>query len=853
MWIKRSLVIVPILLLTFLLSAVLWVPGTASVSDNESRLNRLMFYMGSNPEDMNPWSSTKTSDTTISQYFYEGLLKYNHNYELEPSLAHSILVKHRVDSRLPEGMSTEQFEAELNAMFGKRLRDFKVTKPAEPDLRIDIATGQSLAADAEPAAGQLILTITRPAMVQFLLVPDMKEGAIASAIEPKYEEVLRAKLDRDPWPMFDQAQLTTRAMALVPEARANELTAEVVGKNLSEALKRIDTTRTGHSPIVEFHMHKDVHWTDGPFFDAKEKVWQCWCNGEPCGWVVADSAEDAKAKLKDKKLVEKPAEATYEVKQYTETFGDDEKGFWWGKGPELTARDVKLTFESLKDPKFNSPRRSSYMSILEVKTYAEDPHRLDVVYGELYSPALGDLTGDIIPYHVWNLTAWKEEAIRRGKGPEEVGQSHANYDPRSYLPTREREFGRRPSVLSTMVLEPLNGSSIPLWDNGRRCRLRRNEFHWDRKPEFQFIDYYIFDPNMGRETAEVVFNTGGLDVYTPRDFQVQRYEEQKDKYTVIKRQPNQYEYLSFNCSKPYLSDKRVRLALSMAINVDEILQYVVFNQGTRINGPAYPVLPWYDHDYEIEHTWRTDGKDADGNVIARKGKTEKIKYLPFDVEEARAILKECGYDDQNGKLVGKDGKPLRLEFINSTGGGARMKTALLAKENWLKLGVDVDYKEYEWNVFIQQYVMALKFDVCVLGWSGGVDFDSRQLWASDQWPTAGGLNLAAYANPAADKLMSDILLEYEYEKQVEMSHQIFREIAKDFPYVFLYSPLATTVMDNRIVWRRETGRTAEGPTLESRPVNHDFVRTARAPLSYFLKELKRVDTVPTWTEEDFKR
>jgi ABC-type transport system substrate-binding protein len=142
----------------------------------------------------------------------------------------------------------------------------------------------------------------------------------------------------------------------------------------------------------------------------------------------------------------------------------------------------------------------------------------------------------------------------------------------------------------------------------------------------------------------------------------------------------------------------------------------------------------------------------------------------------------------------------------------------------------------------------------MLGWSGGIDFDSRQLWASDQWPTSGGLNLAAYSNPEADRLMNAIIKVYDYDKQVEMSHQIFRTIANDFPYVFLYSPLATTVMDNRIVWRKKVGTNADGsPMYEDRPVNHDFVRNARANLKYFMGELKRVEEAPAWQPEDFKR
>lgn len=854
MWIKTLLIAGPVVLVLFLLQAVLWVPRTGDVSDNDSRLNRLMLYMGGNPEDMNPWTSTKTTDSTISDYLAEGLIKINHMYEQEPGLAETVLVKHEMVACIPEEMSADAFKAELTRMFGEQLVSFSVeAEPGKP-LRIDLESGKTLGEKDEAKADQIVFAIPQPGKVKFMLAPKAERGKITQAIEPEFEAVLEKRLGRAPWPYFDASALAKRAAGVVPEGKKEKLSEAALAKVLGDVLAKQDTTPVTHAPTLEFHIRKGVYWTDGPFFEKKELVWQCKCNGEPCGWVVAGSKDEAIAKLKKRELVEKPEEAKYEAVNYTETFGSTDGKYWWGKGPELTARDAKLTFDYLRNPDYKSPRMSSFTSINDVRVFADDTYKLEVAYGELYSPALGDLSGALLPYHVWNLMAWKEEAIRRGKGPGDVGQSHAVYNPMKQLVSREREFSRWPSVHGFMVIEPLNGDSFPLWQNGSRCRLRRNDFYWDRKPEYQFIDYYVFDPNMGRETAEVVFNTGGLDIYSPRDFQVERYEEKKEEYSVIKRLPNQYEYLSFNCSKPQLSDKRVRMALSMAIDVEQILKYVVYNQGVRINGPAYPVLAWYDQDHMIEHTWRTDGKDKDGKTVTRKGKTEKIKFLPYDPAEAKAILKECGYEDVNGKLIGPDGKPLRLEFINSTGGGARKNTSLLAKENWEKLGVDVDYKEYEWNVFIQQYVMALKFDVCVLGWSGGIDHDSRQLWHSTCWPTAGGLNLAAYSNPEADRLMDAILKVYDYKQQVAMSHQIFRTIAADFPYVFLYSPLATSVMDKRIVWRKQVGVDSKGkPIYENRPINHDHVKNARANLKYFMGELKRVEEAPIFTEQDFKR
>jgi hypothetical protein len=102
--------------------------------------------------------------------------------------------------------------------------------------------------------------------------------------------------------------------------------------------------------------------------------------------------------------------------------------------------------------------------------------------------------------------------------------------------------------------------------------------------------------------------------------------------------------------------------------------------------------------------------------------------------------------------------------------------------------------------------------------------------------------------------MDKILKVYDYDEQVRLSHEIFSTIANDFPYVFLYSPYSTTVLDGRIVWRKEVGKDEQGkPVYEDRPVNHTQIKSARANLAFFFPELLRRDKVPTWTEKDFER
>jgi ABC-type transport system substrate-binding protein len=848
MWIKRTLVIFPCILLFLMAQSVFWVPSAESAAKNESRADRLIFYQGASPEDMNPWISTKTSDSDISTYLGDSLIRYNQYYDLEPRLAEEVCVNHEVQLPLPPGLTADNAEAAIKRLFGAKVASISRDDPKVQ--RFDVVSGTAVAADAKAANGQKLADLAPPVTLTVLLKATPVRGKIVSAVEPAFSLLLAIHLGLAPaaekgkfddrngdnilYKDYTAAGLFSPVAPATREDIREEAAAKIIKDTAYNALM--------HKTVLDFKMKQGVYWTDGPFFTPVTQVWRASVGGTPCGWVDAETREKALAKLGERKMFRDRREKL-DVALYDKSFGDTEKGPWWGRGPECTARDFKLTLDLLRDDDFGSPRQSSYLSIESVDVSEKDPYFISIRYNELYSPALSDLTGAALPYHVWNDEAWREEAERLGRDADSLGTPQEIYNVKRAHPARERDYKLKPQSMGGFVLEPLNGNAVPLWKNAEKVRLRRNEFYWDRKPEYTFIDYYLFDPALGAETSETVFNSGGVDIYGAKPFQVQRYEQMRDKYYIIKRQPLQYEYLGFNCSRPQLKDKLVRMALSMAINVEDILKYVVYDQGTRISGPAYPVLQWYNPDYRIKHKWRTGPK---------KDQEENLQYLPFNIEEAKALLAEAGYKDVNGKLV-KDGEQLKLNFVSTAGVGTRKDTAILARDQWTKLGVDVDFKEYEWTVYISQYVKQMNFDVCVLGWNGGLDFDFRQLWHSKFRPP-NGLNFVGYSSEKADKLMERIITVYDADEQVRMAREIFDTIAGDFPYVFLYSPLATTVFDRRIIWRKEVGKKPDGtPIYENRPVNHESILNARAGFRYWEGEFLRLDEIPTFNEQDYRR
>ena len=103
-----------------------------------------------------------------------------------------------------------------------------------------------------------------------------------------------------------------------------------------------------------------------------------------------------------------------------------------------------------------------------------------------------------------------------------------------------------------------------------------------------------------------------------------------------------------------------------------------------------------------------------------------------------------------------------------------------------KAGIDMEIKIVEWNTFVKA-LDDKKFDAVMLGWGGGsVDNDPKQIWHSSS-AQAGGSNFISYANPTVDKLIDEGRQELDRNKRIQIYQKIYKEIADDAPYAFLFN------------------------------------------------------------------
>lgn len=413
-------------------------------------------------------------------------------------------------------------------------------------------------------------------------------------------------------------------------------------------------------------------------------------------------------------------------------------------GHPFTARDVAFTYKAIMDPKNLSPRIADYEPVKEVQVV--DSLTVKVVYKRLYSPALGTWGIGILPEHLLNKKALRKEALERGMDP-------------NTFSIRQSRFNRHPIGCGPFVFRE--------WKADQYIILDRFEQYWEGPPNYK---EYVFRIIPDLLTQEMEFYAGTVDSYSVQPHQVARL-TQDPRFQSFSGTSFGYTYIGYNMRREPFKDRRVRLALSMAINVDEIIRYVLYGQGERITGPFVKQTDYYNHN---------------------------IKPVPYDPEGALALLAQAGWRRNKEGWLEKDGKRMQFTLITNSGNDLRKAVLAIAQDAWKRIGIDVRTDVLEWSVFIQERIDKADFDAVILGWQMGIEPDLYQIWHSSQTHPY-QLNFVGFKNKEADDLIIKIRQEYNHEKQVAYCHKLHEIIAHEQPYTFLYVSKWTAVLDKRIV------------------------------------------------------
>ncbi len=310
-------------------------------------------------------------------------------------------------------------------------------------------------------------------------------------------------------------------------------------------------------------------------------------------------------------------------------------GIKWHDGVEMTSDDVVYTYNLLQSPKLVTPYKDDFRYVKSVEAIGK--YGIKVVYKEPYFKALSIWMMGILPKHLW-----------------------------------EREDNPMTSKLNK---NPIGTGAYMLkkaFKVNEKIVLEANPHYFIHPPHIKKINYhYISD----HSTQFITLKAKELDIgsLTPIELNRQIDSGFHSHYQIVEQPSQSYTYIGFNLRLDKFKDKRVREAISYAIDKEELIDLLFFSHGKVCHGPFMPDSSVYPKEY---------------------------KPKGYDINRSKELLAELGYSSSN---------PLEFELISSTGNDTRINASVIIQHQLAKAGIKMSIRIMEWQAFLNSVVMPHKF------------------------------------------------------------------------------------------------------------------------------------------------
>lgn len=415
------------------------------------------------------------------------------------------------------------------------------------------------------------------------------------------------------------------------------------------------------------------------------------------------------------------------------------KGVKFHDGKELTADDVKFTYDTIFDPEVNSPRRSSLAQALSgpESITVKDPHTVEFKLKQTYAPFLAQqMLYGILPKHLLG--------DKKGKA-----FNSADFNTKSPVGTGPFEFKE--------------------WVKDDHITLIANPDYYLGKPK---IDQYIYKIVKDATVVAAQLKTGEIDY---GGFEPALLEELKKAPNLnVKTFDNLvFTYFSYQLDKTktdLFQEKAVRQALVYALDRKAMLESIMFNQGA-VADSIYPLISW--------------ARNPEGNP--------NYNYNP---DKAKQLLDGAGWKAGSDGIREKNGKKLAFTLYTNAGNKVREAFVTAMQDQWKAIGVNATPKTEEWNAFLNRIGKSHDFEAFLVGFSWGVDPDETTMWGTKSYNA--GFNDNKYSNAEVDKLLDQGIRTVDLNKRKEIYHKLDGLILDDLPSPILVFGKSLVAVNKRV-------------------------------------------------------
>ncbi|WP_018923310.1 ABC transporter substrate-binding protein [Salsuginibacillus kocurii] len=464
--------------------------------------------------------------------------------------------------------------------------------------------------------------------------------------------------------------------------------------------------------------------------------------------------------------------------ELTVTVRDDVE---WHDGEPFTAADVEFTYTAIADPDYLGVRQSYADDLLGYEEFnsgetdefegveATDEHEVVFRWEEPTVTPEYETGFPIIPEHIFGEMGVDE--IEDAPESSEAGQI----------------VGTGPFQLTEYV-------------EGDQYVLEANENYWQGEPHLDTVTWQVVD----QAVMTGLLQSGDIHgVFEPDGIVPADLEDVEELGNVNLYQPQDlgYQYMGFKLAhrpsqdvedgvhdtdnyepNEKLQDVELRQAIAYALDREGMVEGLLHGSGQVLHAP-FPEASWaYDEDAPVRYEQ--------------------------DLDQARELLEEAGYEDVTGDgyVEDPDGEELVLNLEYPTGNEARERAALVIDENLEEVGINVNVaqpREFSAHADRVEYDEP-EMDMYLMGWSlASGDPDPANYFESHA-----PYNYTRWVDEESDQLISDATSApdaFEMEYREEVYADWAEHVSTELPMVFLWS------MVNNFAYTDDFGGVTENP------------------------------------------
>lgn len=211
---------------------------------------------------------------------------------------------------------------------------------------------------------------------------------------------------------------------------------------------------------------------------------------------------------------------------------------------------------------------------------------------------------------------------------------------------------------------------------------------------------------------------------------------------------NMVQIFALNNTYEPLSNVKVRQAMSYAVNKQEVIQGVFDGYATELYSNFSPVMNVYYND-ELSDI-----------------------YTP-DIEKAKSLMKEAGYEDGFDLVIRVPGNYQ-----------AHVDTAQILQQQLAQIHINVTIETIEWATWLEEVYGNAQYQATVIGFTGKLNPNDVLVRFTSDYPK----NFVKYNNPEYDELIAAAAVEMNDEKRIEMYKECQRILTEDATSIYICDP-----------------------------------------------------------------